>query len=1001
MSRPLWNRAQDPGLLLRFVETGVVGTVLPGLPGQGGGGGPVDRTRAVFDAFALAGIGYSDEPIEGRDGWQRVRGPAEALRSAHGATCVDLAVAFSGACLDAGVHPLIVVLEPVGPGPAHALVVVWAAGAWTGLGGAAGYRDYAYDTATSWTGGLREEVSGWGAFVPVDVVTVTEPGASFEDAVRAGAHLLTSNRWRLDAVLDVGLRFDPQGVIPEHRLQLTGIHTHREEIAGLDGFRRNLLEGNLPFVPPTDPEDRTHPRRLLDELGADAGPPGVLLVGAAGVGKTRTCFEVAGQAIQAGWAVLHVVPGDLGVTSAVLHQAIVAERADRVLVVLDYLNEYRGLDLPTLRNSVLADARRRGIKVAFIASCRPGWHATTDAPLALLFDIVGLDPDAERTAAIRDQILRLVAPRATATIGLDRMREACGDRPVIAMLIASEAEYLCERDALQDALPGIRPADLLSWLTRRLKEDRLLTPRPRDLFADDEVEPSRKLQACVAMLLASPDVEGNLRAAGLEVSPAADGVLRRLRSMKWVVSTPDGLAPVHDLVTDQLVENVLLEPTGDAVRAEVVDRVLDACLTLGRTVGRFATNLSRVIRDLPPSKALPVRDRAGRWLAANTARAGERLAEDGDSGSYALGAILDNPAWSTVAYESWSLLLEPWLKRHSRSVFARHLLYKGLRTAPETAVDQLIAGSLTWLEQHDTAFEASFVLRPLLTHPHDDTTATTAVGHALTWLTHHHTTPEGSFVLSSLLDRPLDDTSAAAAVGHALSWLDLFGTTPDAEFTIGRLIRRQVDPEVRHQVVTAAFRWVETNGVGSDLVSKFISRLGELPVPIAARFVEWAAANPTHKDVPWRLTGMVRGVSRWPHLADRILTAVERVVAAAVAGRMECNQHGEIDHLVDKLCRAPLFRLGLAGARVDDIVRVWTATSSSLSSHCPPDTNYGSLTSRICSLCVIAGRTPPNPAALLDRMETWTLAWKCPEEDRAEALARIRLARAYPGVLGG
>ena len=92
----------------------------------------------------------------------------------------------------------------------------------------------------------------------------------------------------------------------------------------------------------------------------------MLLVGAAGVGKTRTCFEVATQAVNDGWAVMHVTAGEAAVRSDDLYEAIVAESADRILIVLDYLNAY-GLDLTTLRYRVLPDAERYGTKVAFIA----------------------------------------------------------------------------------------------------------------------------------------------------------------------------------------------------------------------------------------------------------------------------------------------------------------------------------------------------------------------------------------------------------------------------------------------------------------------------------------------------------------------------------------------------------------------------------------------------------------------------------------------------------
>ncbi|MFL6118685.1 hypothetical protein [Actinophytocola sp.] len=956
------------------------------------------------------------------------------LRTARLANCVDLAVTFAGACLDAGVHPLIVVLDPVSGGPAHAVVVTWAAGTWPGPGAAPDYRDFAPepDGDVVWKRGLRRAPDDFGAFLPIDVTQVTSAHASFDDAVRSGTELLTSPAWRLSIVADVGLKYAKQGEFRAEPRKITGIHTHNEEIAGLHGFRLNLLSHNLPFVYPTDPEDPTEPQRLLERLDEDTGLPGVLLVGAAGVGKTRTCFEVAELAVRAGWAVMHIASGDAGVTSADLFEAIEAERAEKVLVVLDYLNEYSGLHIPTLQNHIRSETSRGRTKVALIASCRPGWHNTTDAPLGLIFDEVALEPDANRTAAIRDEILAVVAPRATEEIGLAQMSAICGARPVIAMLIAAEAERLHEQGTLREALPHIRPSSLLNWLERRLDEDNLLPPRPKNLFTDDSSVPSQALQACAAMLLATPLDEAGLLACGQGMATNAGLVLHRLRSMKWVVDSPAGLAPVHDLVTDQLIENILLERPSDVVQPEAADNVLGACLVTGRSVGRYAVNLSRIIRDLHRPKAVGLRAHCATWLGSEAERVGEVLAGSEDAGSYAIGAVLDNPAWSTVAFAEWHHVVDPWLQRYTDSISARHLLYKGLRSEPGKADERLVPAALTWLTQHGTTPAAGFVLAPLLGRDSDDDTATAAVTTALTWLIDHGTTAEAQFVLNPLLGRDLDDDTATAAVTTALTWLidhgttaeaqfvlnpllgrDLdddtattavttaltwlthHGTTPDAEFVLGRLLTLRLDDTHRRGVVQRSLTWIEINGVGSDLVSKFVSRQRETTEPVAVKFIEWATANPGNEDVAWRLWPVARDLVNWPELTAPLLSAVERVVWALPAHATAINSRAQVDNLMLNLCRAPTLQNGISGARLDDLLRLWLSRPESLNPHDLPDFHLLSLVSRVTGLFVLPRATPSEPGALLDRLEAWVHQWKSGEDKRDMALDLIGRARKF------
>jgi hypothetical protein len=72
----------------------------------------------------------------------------------------------------------------------------------------------------------------------------------------------------------------------------SAILTHNEYLASLSGFREYLLSSKLPFVSPGSASP-TSPESLFDTL-ITGDKPGILLVGAGGVGKTRTSLEVPG-----------------------------------------------------------------------------------------------------------------------------------------------------------------------------------------------------------------------------------------------------------------------------------------------------------------------------------------------------------------------------------------------------------------------------------------------------------------------------------------------------------------------------------------------------------------------------------------------------------------------------------------------------------------------------------------------------------------------------------
>ena len=1229
-SRPMWNRHRDPGRLLQYVQTGTAASLLTDLPSRAGGrDGPAARVGIVFEQFGRVAIRYDDEPLGSAEGWQRIRSPSEVLEAPRRANCVDIAVTFAGACLDAGVHPLIVLVETATGERAHALVAVWLEQAWPGIGAHRAYRDLDHDDAQAWLRTVRRSLDAAGSWLPLDVAVLARldsaaPGVSLVDAVASANTILRTNAWRIDAIVDVGRDYDLRGSLGEVPQVPSGITSHADEVAGLGGLRRNLLAGNLRYVPPSDPRAPTAPKRLLTTLQeASERDRGVLLVGAAGVGKTRTCFEVAHEAIADGWAVFHVAPGEPVVTAEQVYAAVLDARSERVLVVLDYLNDRPGIDFHALAHRQLPAARRAGITMVVLASCRPGWRSNPDRPVDIFFDDVALALDDAQAAATRDAILRSLAPTAIASVGLDRMRELCGMRPVIIMLIASEAEELAVEGALRHQISSIRPEDLLIWLRRRLERDQLMPVAPSSVFADDTGDPSLRLQACLAMLVASPQPDSALLACGGAIAGLPEGgaaaLLERLQSMGWIVSLAGGLGPVHDLVTDQLAERMLLAHGGGAVRSDVVERVLDACLSRGRTIGRYAANLSRVIRDLPNASATPLAGSAERWLAGSAAAAGARLAETEDEGAYALGAVLDSVAWRDTAFEAWEAIVGPWLDAHAQSPAARHLLYKGLRARDERIVPRLVREALAWLETNASSREASFVLAALLAVELDAVARGAVVDRAVAWLALHGEAVEAefvlaaslgveldavargavvdravawlalhgeaveaqfvlaaslkveldavargavvdravawlalhgesvvasfvlaallgveldldavargavvdravawlalhgesveaqfvlaallkveldavargavvdravawlalhgeavvasfvlaallgveldavargavvdravawlalhgesveaqfvltallkveldavargavvdravawlalhgeavvaSFVLAALLKVELDAVARSVAVGHALAWLELHGAdvagADDAQYVLGPLVSLSLSNAERAVVDRRVNAWIQVKGVGSDIVSKYVSRRRDLDEPLAELLLGWAAKHPDDVDVAWRLRGVVKGFDQWQHLALRLARVVDAVLDAVDEGSASLNAHGELDSLLNVMCRREAFRSGSAGGWLDDILRRWVSRPEAFRIPTPPGSDFSPLVSRVCS-CLMATGADLDVTHALDRIASWVTRWE-PGRQRPPALDMIERYR--------
>ncbi|SEH56286.1 ATP-binding protein, partial [Magnetospirillum fulvum] len=503
---------------------------------------------------------------------------------------------------------------------------------------------------------------------------------------------------------------------------------HETYVSRLHGFRLYLKEDNLAFVAPDQTSD-THPDRLFEAVERRANNRGMLVVGPGGIGKTRIALEIATRASRAGWRVLHVVAGRSEVTAATLAESVPSGKQTRpILLVLDYLEQMAALNLDDLRLSVIDPVVGKGGRVCFLALSRPGMARVNERNWKVLFDRVDFVPQPEQRDRIVRAMVRSVAPRSCDRLGEDTMLTSVGNRPIIALLIAREIE---RRQSLAGGgaelgalLAGMRQGDLSAWLERRLQEDNLIPPppaRPTGLLPTRE-PPQPSVIAAAAVMAAAPLVEWKMediaRAVLAEAAPnlveRAEELIAHLRDLGWLESDGDFVHVAHDVVTDEILTQCLVDPLSGNLRPRSLDLILSAGLVYLRVLGRHADALSRTFSAGEPELVTSLSAAIGRWLDTHSPLIAESFtAEPLDTVSYALGSMISAPLFQDGLVVLWDRLITPWLERNGSHREARHLIGRALKST-RTITASLSESAFVWLTNHGATAEASHVIAPLL-----------------------------------------------------------------------------------------------------------------------------------------------------------------------------------------------------------------------------------------------------------------------------------------------
>ena len=180
---PRWLRAVEPEGLADYVPQGQAARLLPPelarlLPGPGRGAAAV-KAREIFEVFAARGIRYVLESTASQPGGQAISTIDQVLGQPRMGTCLDVSLAYASACLDAGLHPIVVVVDSRRGGPSHALVVVWLDGSWPRpveeypLVGVVYAAPPVLTTGDPLLSRVRRTVDGDGGFLAIDVTSAT------------------------------------------------------------------------------------------------------------------------------------------------------------------------------------------------------------------------------------------------------------------------------------------------------------------------------------------------------------------------------------------------------------------------------------------------------------------------------------------------------------------------------------------------------------------------------------------------------------------------------------------------------------------------------------------------------------------------------------------------------------------------------------------------------------------------------------------------------------
>lgn len=677
-----------------------------------------------------------------------------------------------------------------------------------------------------------------------------------------------------------------------------GIRTHRDVVASQRGNSRGryLTEGQLPFVHPA-PDHPSAPATLLSRLAAPgredglAGPRlGLLLTGIAGVGKTRTCYEVANEAQKKNWQVLHV---EKAVSAENLLSAIESLGPGRVLLILDYLDSHADLDLLDFQEQL--HERLPDAQVRCLAAVRPSGLGVLDRRRHLhLFDQVKLQQGDQHSAAVVTEIFERFAPLALDKWRTEQLVAECRSRPVLALLIAPELQRLLAAGDEVPTLDELRPKKLSEWLWSSAQGD--LRGRAREAESGISTgQMQTRMRAYTVAALACPQERSAISAAvqqylegrkdwDCEDDGTGGDLVDRLIRLGWLVETGHEVTLLHDMVADELLREALTDRV--QVKESWATALFSACLASSTTFARATRHLNRWAADLEDHLGR-LQEIFGDWLKNKQKSLSRLLAEAGTEERHILLTLLAGVVWQPGVLSLWEQLVEPFLERNGglSSAFSSKFLSHVVKVVPSTLPTALVSRLSQWLTDDGTSLEAEDLLRSLLGSGAVPTELVEqAADSATAWLTiYGNGTRNPALHIALVGCQSLDTARLESAAQGALKWADQHKPhTGAAAVFRAVLIRQGLSQPLESRAVMLAVRWLRQRSVplretASLVLPRLLEREGlsaELTKHVVSRSLAWLAQFAGERSASFVLKSLLRG----PELSSTELTAIVKYV---------------------------------------------------------------------------------------------------------------------------